>query len=147
MTNDDAIDQAIEAARYPRFGGRLFQGQCNVNDCVPFWVFAALVCVQILSILVYKNTIDSETGQIRPATVMEKASSVLRALVIDFILACGIFYYCRECRNDWAWFVLLLPLLLMGLLFFVFVANASLNVTMSSTVQALIRDVPAAPAQ
>jgi hypothetical protein len=84
-----------------------------------------MVCVQILSILAYAKTIDSTTGMVRPARLSEKLKSVLKTLALDFVLALAIFYFCRECKNDWAWFVLFLPIILMGLLFFVFMANVS----------------------
>jgi hypothetical protein len=113
------------AATPARFGGKYFQGECNVNDCVPFWVFSVLVCIQVLSILAHANTVDSDTGLIRSATLLEKIKAVLKTLLLDLIIAAVIFYLCRNCKNDWAWFVLFLPIILMGLLFFVFMSSSS----------------------
>lgn len=109
-----------------RFGGKLFQGQCNVNDCIPFWIFVALICIQVVSVFVFAKTIDKDSGVIRDASLMEKIGSTLKTLLIDFVIGCAIFYFCRSCNNDWAWFILFLPLILMGLLFFVFVGSVTL---------------------
>jgi len=109
-----------------RFGGKYFQGQCNVNDCIPFWIFAAMVCIQIVSIFVFAKTIDKDTGMVRSSSLMEKIKSAFKTLLIDLILGAAIFYFCRNCSTDWAWFILFLPLILMGLLFFVFVGSISM---------------------
>lgn len=120
------ITSASTTTTPTRFGGKFFQGKCNVNDCVPYWVFIALVCIQVVSIFVFAKTIDSNTGTIRDSSFMEKVKSTLKVLLIDFILGAAIFYFCRSCSNDWAWFVLFLPVILLGLLFFVFVGSVSM---------------------
>jgi len=102
------------------------QGSCSANDCVPFWIFAVLVCIQVVSIFAFAKTIDKDTGTVRPASFMEKVKSTFKTLLIDLVLGAAIFYFCRKCNNDWAWFVLFLPVILMGLLFFVFVGSVSM---------------------
>lgn len=107
-----------------RFGGSLFQGACNVNDCVPFWVFVALVAVQLAGIFVSANTVDSETGKLRLATMGEKIRLALSVIVIDLVIGVNIFLLCRSCSSGWAWAVLFTPLIVLGLYMFIFLANS-----------------------
>lgn len=121
-------------------------GTCKVNDCVPFWIFSVLVCVQVVSIFVFAKTIDKDTGTVRVASFMEKIKSTFKTLLIDLVLGAAIFYFCRRCNNDWAWFVLFLPVILMGLLFFVFVGSISMLGRVDSPPRVILA-TPVAPSK
>jgi cell division protein FtsW (lipid II flippase) len=83
--------------------------------CWPLIIYVIIVAVSFISVIVSNNP------------EMQKRTGLIWNIIWAIVLGVILYYICRNCKEQWAWFLLLLPLIIMAIIIAIYILGYSMG--------------------